>query len=91
MNIDIDMCEFAVETARFDKFERAFDFLTEMYDSESKDSVNSLIKCQHINAAREALTQSMIESVANLRKIKGEREEALDAHFSDEYSKLIPF
>ena len=86
-----DAFDFAAETARFDKFDKAFDFLTEMYEKETMDSPESLTRCRHLNAAREALAQEMRESVANLRKLKEEREAYLDAHFSDEYSKLIPF
>ena len=90
-----DAFDFAAETARFDKFDEAFNFLTEMYGKETMDSPESLTRCRHLNAAREALAQEMRESVAKLRKLKEEREayldNYLDAHFSDEYSKVIPF
>ena len=81
--METNLSKFGIETERFDKFDKAFDFLTELYKQEEMESSESIQRAIHINAAREALCNELRESVAKLRKIKEEEEAAMDAHYDD--------
>ena len=89
-----NLSKFGIETERFDKFDKAFEFLTELYNKEHMEDSASLDRCTHINAAREALANEMRESIAKLRKYKEEEEAAMDKGYDEAVNAIrteLPF
>jgi len=68
-----DSKAFQAEMAEFNKFDKASDFLSNLYNGEPKDDLESTARCQQINVARDVVIEAMKASVIKLKKLKREQ------------------